>query len=394
MITKFPKFPIPKCLLALSLLICASTVDAQDCTPDANGNVTCSDFNANATLNIDLRIENKHNASVNMPIFTTQNHYSGKYVRNINCWAYNLDLTFASPWNSKGITLRAGTLVTPRHAILAAHYNIQTGDSIRFITKDNQVIRRKVIAYSVNTNWTTNFPDIEIVTLDSDVPPSITPCQLLPSNAKDYLVNDGAGLPGFFLDQEEKAIVADVINLGIDGNVHFDYEAPTKVNRLSMYEPIAMGDSGDPVFVVLSGKPVLVGVVTSYGPWGYSLNYYANLVTGGAQPNQRIDDLIKATDAKVGLNTGYKISFFDFSATTIEIAKENKDRIFVLKREINVNLSTEDQAQIIVTDLTGRRILNKICNDKLSNYTLPTSGIYMVTIIKEKTKESYKVIAK
>ncbi|MDD2797811.1 MAG: T9SS type A sorting domain-containing protein [Bacteroidales bacterium] len=381
----------------ISLLIIASTtfsIYAQDCTPDANGNVTCNDFNANAMLNIDLRIENKHNASANMPIFTTQNHYGGKYVRNTNCWAYNLDLTCASPWNSKGINLRAGTLITPRHAILAAHYNIQTGDSIRFITKDNQIVRRKVIAFSVNTDYNITFPDIEVVTLDYDVPPTISPCQLLPSNAKDYLANDGAGLPGFFLDQDEKAIVADVKYLGLKQSENFEFQVPTKANRVSLYEPVAMGDSGDPVFVVLNGNPVLVGVITSYGPWGYSLNYFSNLPSGNAQPYQRIDDLIKATDLKAGINTGYKVSFFDFSATAIPTAKENKDRIFVLNRELNVNLSSENQAQIIVTDFTGRRILNKIYNSKLSNYTLPTSGIYIVTIIKEKTKESYKVIAK
>lgn len=391
----YSKKRISTLLVLIPLFGLVSNIRSQNCVPDANGNVTCNDFITNATQNIDLRIENKHNAAQNMPIYTELNHANAKYTRNVNCWAAGLDLTCASPWNSKGINLRAGTLITPRHAILAAHYNIQTGDSIRFITKDNVVVRRKVIAFTNNTDWVTNFPDIEVVTLDSDVPASIKPCQLLPSNTGNYISNDGLGLPGFFIDQDEKAVVANALSLGLSQSQTFDFEAPVIANRKSLYEPIAMGDSGNPVFVVLSGKLVLVGVVTSYGPWGYSLKHFSNLATGGTKPQIRIDDLIKSTDALAGINTGYKVSFFDFTTTaSIKTLVDKSINVYTIGNTLKVEAKSITPLLIEVFDLFGRQILSQKSHDQLFNFELSHSGVYVVRVTKEDRKHQFKVIAR
>lgn len=58
------------------------------------------------------------------PIFSTQDHNTPLYVRNTGCWANNLDLTPISPWNSTEANFRAGVLISPRHILFAAHYQI------------------------------------------------------------------------------------------------------------------------------------------------------------------------------------------------------------------------------------------------------------------------------
>ena len=338
------------------------------------------DFNANAKDNIDLRIATKH-ASTNKPIYSLQNHTNGIYIRNSDCWAADLDLTCASPWNSRGGNKQAGTLITPRHCILVAHYNLKAGDSIRFVTKDNVTIRRKIIAHKVNTDWNSNVPDIEVITLDEDVPASITPCKFLPSNYKTYIVNDGDGLPALFTDQEEKALVADIWS--INSNKLFDLQVPISSYRSDLNEIIIMGDSGNPVFLILNGKPVIVGCITWAGSGsGNALTYYANLPDRGVQPSQNINDLIVATDAIAGINTGYKISFFDFAATSFKKLPEDTNVKVIVKNQIlQLELpENNNNAQIAVLDVLGKIVVDQFVMENSVSFKLSKTGIYFVRV--------------
>lgn len=349
-----------------------------------------TDYNINAAENIDLRVATKHDPNINKKVYSLQDHTNGIYLRNNDCWAADLDLTCASPWNSRGTGQQAGTLITPRHAILAAHYNLKAGDSIRFVTKDNQTVRRKIISHLVNTTWETYTPDIEIVALDSDVPSGITICQLLPANFSTYIANDGLRLPALWLDQEEKALIGDFQYISYGNS--YKVISPVIANRLAMSESVVSGDSGNPVFLVLNGKMVLVGVITGSGPSGHSLFYYANLPTGGSQPNQSLDDLIKAVDAKVGIDTGYKISFFDFTLTGVnDIEAAIVDQVFAHGRTLFIKPGTTKDTQVQVFDLFGKQIIKKdICNQTL-NCDLPTNGVFIVTLTNVNAKQSYKV---
>jgi hypothetical protein len=154
-----------------------------------------------------------------------------------------------------------------------------------------------------------------------------------------------------------------------------------------------MGDSGNPVFVVLSGKLVLVGVVTSYGPWGYSLKHFSNLATGGTKPQIRIDDLIKSTDALAGINTGYKVSFFDFEASTpIGTLVDKSLKVYVVGRNLMVDLKSELPQLIEVFDLFGRKIIMQKTHGEISSFELPKSGIYLVKVTDKNRKQLFKVI--
>lgn len=103
-----------------------STAGMVSLSLSCTGNVSAVDqinINTNASQNVDLRIANKYGA-VNKSIYSVQDHTNHIFTRSIDCWAADLDLTCMSPSNSQAGNLRAGTLITPRHCILAAHFTL------------------------------------------------------------------------------------------------------------------------------------------------------------------------------------------------------------------------------------------------------------------------------
>jgi len=397
-------------LLTINILLIPKSILAQSCTPDANGNVVCNDFNSSATLNIDARLALKHNPTLNKLIFTSRDDAKGVYVRNPDCWTSTIDLTGYSVWNSSGNagggagtagSCKAGMMITPRHCIMAAHFHVYLGDSIRFVTNDNVTIRRKVIStigMGVNTNWSTNYPDISVVTLDQDVPASIKIYKFLPANYRTYLKNDGAGLPLFYSDQEKKALVVDASRIN-DGTNWYATSKPTNANRLAMFETLQGGDSGSPVGLILNGELVLVGDITGYSGSipveGSSLSHFANLASGGIQPEQSLNDLIVASDGSAGINTGYKISLFNFTTTDVQpVQTEEIHQVFVIGKMLYVKMKTIEKSQIQVFNLFGELILNQSIHQAEYNTELPGSGIYIVTISTNDGKKSFKTLVK
>jgi hypothetical protein len=214
-----------------------------------------------ATDNVDDRLAGKEKL-----IFTTQDHWATPpvYVRNPNCWAADLDLTCISPWNSSGGVRMAGTLISPRHIIFAAHYQIAVGATVRFVDGSNNVVSRTLTAIVNLSNNVDHLPDFVIGLLDSNV----TGCgfaKVLPDDWADYLPNSGIKIPALALDQEEKALVTDTWYLSEPvGGIAF--QVPTSEVRLSFYEAIIPGDSGNPAFFIINDELVILAVWTLGGP--------------------------------------------------------------------------------------------------------------------------------
>lgn len=220
---------------------------------------------AAASAEVDGRIASADPAS-SKAIFSTANHSLGSYLRNSGCWASGIDLTCASPWNSIGGQQRAGTLISPRHVLFAAHYPLSGGCSIRFVDNSNNVVTRTVTAVAVHPNYSPYFPDIGVGVLDSAVPSSVSFAKVLPQNWANYLPSlaDGiARIPAVVLDQQDNAIVADVASAS--GSL-FLLSYPTDQRRLLFSEQIVTGDSGNPVFVVIGGQAAIIGTLTFGGP--------------------------------------------------------------------------------------------------------------------------------
>jgi len=360
-----------------------------------NSENAINNFTQNAIDNIDLRIATKHNPALNKTVFTTMNR--NIFTRNPNCWASDLDLTCISPWNNRASYNRAGTLITPRHAILAAHYNLQIGDTIAFVTLDNLIVRKRITGTAINTQ-STHKPDFAIITLESDLPATIKPCKVIPSNFADYMdISISTRVPALYLDQKENAIVADFEYI----KNQYSLIVPTDQKRLDLNELGVSGDSGNPIFMILDNTLVLVGIFTfiSDGPTyvcsGTSIARFAIYPSGGIQPNQNLNDLIKASDAAAGINSGYKISFFDFNTpTSIQELNFNKNyRAYCINQILHIESKSNEIFEITIYNTLGKQISQRISNSSSNSFTLPSKGIFIVSIRENLENKTFKLVA-
>jgi hypothetical protein len=206
-------------------------------------------------------------------IFTTQDHGAATYVRNGSVWAapYAQQLTAISPWNSTGGATRAGVLISPRHVLFATHYQIGAGASIRFITIDGSVVTRTMTARQALTDTASYYPDFTVGVLDSDVPASISFARILPDDWAAKLpglstAGTGLLLPTLGLDQEEKALISDLVQIGTTaGASNVIHRRPPDAQRALFYEDKIGGDSGNPSFLIAQGQLVLTTTWTFGG---------------------------------------------------------------------------------------------------------------------------------
>lgn len=250
---------------------------------------------------IDSRIAGK-SAATALPVFTTQNHAAGIYVRNTSCWAADIDLTCVSPWNSAGANTRAGVLISPRHILFAAHYKIPNGATVRFVSGSNVAVNRTLTSQLTFPGYAPYHPDFVVGLLDSDVPAGIGFAKVLPENyaTKFPNVSTYGQIPCICFDQEEKAPVQDwaglyVANTGLD---YCQFAQPVDAQRLAFFESKIVGDSGNPSFIVINGEAVLLTVLT-YGGAG-----------GGTELPPRISEL---NAMMTTLGGGYQLTEADLS---------------------------------------------------------------------------------
>jgi len=201
----------------------------------------------------------------NVSIYASMDHATTNYVRNTNCWVHGFDLTCIAAYNSfEMATRRAGTLISPRHVVFANHYFPPNGTELRFVANDNTVVTR-VLSNSMQIALT----DLRIGVLDSDVPTNlITFAKVLPSSYTNYFPNllnpiSTNTIPALCLNQDESALESDIstVTAGIS------FMAPADATRSRFYEDKTSGDSGQPAFIILNGRLVLLTVYT-YGGCG------------------------------------------------------------------------------------------------------------------------------
>lgn len=214
-------------------------------------------------IGVDSRLAGK-TPEESLRIYTVQNHAAGLYARNAQVWCADWDLTPISPWNSSGGPTRAGCLISPRHLLFAAHYQLDVGARVRFVSLTGEVVERTLAAKRTHPDYQPFYPDITVGVLDSDVPEGIGFARLLPDDWADHLpaLSITRPLPALTLDQEEKALVTDWASEGTSTG----FRAPSDPHRASFYEPKIGSDSGNPALVRIGDHLVLLTVWTYGGP--------------------------------------------------------------------------------------------------------------------------------
>ena len=261
-----------------------------------------------ATSSVDSQLVGR-TPSVALPIFTIQNHAATNYVRNTNCWAYSYNLTCNSPWNSTYGVYYSATLISPRHVLFAAHWDYVTnGTVMRFVDQQNNVIERTISAKVRHPLYSPYYPDLSVGLLNSDVPTNqISFAKVMPDDYCDYL-HTGNRLPALWLNQWRRAQVGDVINIvnvNPSNEKHCTLTEPQDATRHLYYQnPLGElgptgGDSGNPVFLLLSGEPILLTVWTH--------GYPSDSGTAISSFKQDINNLMQE------LGGGYQLTEYDMS---------------------------------------------------------------------------------
>jgi hypothetical protein len=229
-------------------------------------------------------IDSRLTDGTDMAVYSTQDHTATNYVRNTESWVADIDLTCLSPWNSSGDSalalatgldmgaFRAGTLIGSDCILHAAHYGIPwqwymvnpPATTIRFVTSDNRVITRSVVAWRK-----IGMTDFLIAKLSSPISTNdCRPALLLPENETDFMPYGNYYdelRPGLFIDQRENAHVGNLIIL----NTYSHYRASTNATRSLYWKFPIVGDSGSPMLLIApTGLPIITGTfyLTIGGP--------------------------------------------------------------------------------------------------------------------------------
>jgi len=221
---------------------------------------------SHASAQVDSRIAGK-TASSAKPIYTTQDHINSIYTRNVSCWAYDIDLTCMSPWNSQGGSNFAGVLISPRHVLFAAHYQPEVGTIMRFVKTDNTVVTRTITAKLTHPAYVPYFPDLCVAVLDSDVPAGVNFAKVLPANYANYFKSAQYRVAIMSTDQEKKALIKDWLGqyTANSGYILANNVSPIDSKRLEFDEFLIGGDSGSPSFLIINSSLILLAVATISG---------------------------------------------------------------------------------------------------------------------------------
>ena len=252
-------------------------------TVDENYYDIIDDVSGSARENATDNINNLLSYDKNVNIFSTQSDSEEIYVRNTNCWAYNIDLTCISPWNQTGDKKRAGTLISPKHIIFASHYQITTGHTVRFVDSNNNVCDRTMTNKGNIEFWS----DYTIGILDSEVDAGINYCKVISSDWEDYfpyatfnyVIAPVRGVPYLIPDQQKRATIS------IAASSLNRFEQSTNPLQLNFYYKKVDGDSGSPMFSIINDELILMNTLFNDSGSQTTLSDYIDEI------NQKMTDL-------------------------------------------------------------------------------------------------------
>lgn len=262
---------------------------------------------SNFTNHVNEQIDNRlklSDTSTGLDLYSSRPTTVGStWTRNSNSWTQKgtpLDFTGVAGSNddlahhANNMYQGGATLITPRHFVTANHFRFENGSTINFYDRSGNLVSRKLV-----NSYTVPGTDINIGLLDSDVDSGITNYSIistavlesLASRPNNYYYLD---LPIVVLNQKGQAIIRSLIKKDTPKSFnHLEYAYGL---RSGFTGNAVVGDSGQPGFIIIDNKPVLLftNYLTEQAP---SLGDYANEI------NSAITVL--------GNDNGYKVNLFN-----------------------------------------------------------------------------------
>jgi hypothetical protein len=249
------------------------------------------------------------------------------YIRSTTCWAKNIDTSPISPWNngggysvpeSAGGGGGTGTLISPRHILLANHFYIKSGKKLIFVDMSNNCYIR-TLSNSLQVGTT----DLRIGLLDSDLPSNVSFCKVASLDLTQKITATN-NIPLIYTDQNRAAFIANTNN----DPSSFQYIVQSSdPQRTKFWYTLVGGDSGNPACFVYNNKLILLlHFMVANG--GYCAPFYINEINsvmntlgGGYNLSifniEDIDPIVNSISVKTKNTGGGKISLSKFNPTNI-----------------------------------------------------------------------------
>lgn len=216
--------------------------------------------------------------------------FQDPFPANTNFWLRGVDFSCVSPWNDEGGAIRAGTAISKRHIVCAAHLPLWKGVRILFVGEDGGVC-----PCYVEKTKTVGKTDIMVASLNAELTPNIKPAKILPEEYEKY-VGDGKGLPVVTFNQKEQVFLSQIKCMFSNSVWHV---STTNKSWRALGGKIVGGDSGDPAFLLIGNEPILLYCLYN-GGFGHGPSLF-----------QWRKEIQKAMDE---LCPGYKLEAFDFKS--------------------------------------------------------------------------------
>ncbi len=253
---------------------------------------------------------------------------------NPDSWIADINLTGLSGFGGP-----RGIAVTSRHLLCTSHggYFPRVGQSVYFLTQDNVVVSRKVVATSVLLDKKQTEIDITVIRLESDLPESVTPFKLLGLGGNALIQ---PYTPALRIDTEEKALIAAVTDNGFMGVVEDPARNPGGAAMAMFREGMVLYDSSSPSFLLFESDngvvPILISMVAIAGSGdGPMLYNYMNEIQAAIQafgdPHQ-LTTMLRGPDAPSCSITGVQLGatgLCQFSITPGSTARVNREPLLL-----------------------------------------------------------------
>lgn len=163
-------------------------------------------------------------------------------------WAAGMDMSGVSFNNA-----RTATLITPRHVVMAKHYQRAKGDQIIFHNRAGKNLKRLIIQRENAVG------DVTVGLLNQPVPSGYHP-YALPTPKASY--QELVDRPVIVSDQNRRLFIHQIANVS-GGSISFRQD-PAK--KYGWGKNLIVGDSGNPSFVISGKELVLIETHTFGGP--------------------------------------------------------------------------------------------------------------------------------